>query len=204
MKPRSVALCAFLFVPAVAAAHSMLNETGVGTTQISPTNPRSGYWYDMLDGTVEVSKQVDLHLDVTLTHDAASPPGQGARFLAQEHSVVERTDHVRIDKCGCTDPIGHPDLRSNLSVRLPHGWGKQLGNFGRQQRGVDSLLQLAASDFACDRDRVRGYPAGPRRLCEGQDNWRVQADSGSRPSAGGANQSIATCGLGHRDACGRQ
>ncbi len=80
MKTRSVALCAFLFVPAVAAAHSILNETGVGTTQTSPTNPRSGYWYDMLDGTVEVSKQMDLRLDVTLTHDAASAPGQAARF----------------------------------------------------------------------------------------------------------------------------
>ncbi len=80
MKRKNVALCAFLLVPALARAHSILNETGVGTTQTSPTNPRSGYWYDMLDGTVEVSKTVDLRLDVTLTHDAASPPGQGARF----------------------------------------------------------------------------------------------------------------------------
>ena len=80
MKTKIVALCAFLLVPALGHASSILNETGVGSTQISPSNPRSGYWYDQINGMVDLSKTVDLRLDVTLTHDASSAPAQGTRF----------------------------------------------------------------------------------------------------------------------------
>jgi len=80
MRCKTLALCAFLFVPTLGHASSILNETGAGTTQTSPTNPRSGYWYDLINGTVGVSRTVDLHLDVTLTHDASSPASPGTRF----------------------------------------------------------------------------------------------------------------------------
>jgi hypothetical protein len=88
MKTKSFALCAFLFAPALANAHSILNETGVGTTQTSPTNPRSGYFYDLIDGTAELSKRVDLRLDVTLTHDASSPAGKGAVYGSSGGNIV--------------------------------------------------------------------------------------------------------------------
>jgi len=80
MKTNIAALCAVLLVPALGHASSILNETGVGSTQTSPSNPRSGYWYDQINGMVDLSKTVDLRLDVTLTHDVSSLPAQGTRF----------------------------------------------------------------------------------------------------------------------------
>ena len=162
MKPRSVALCAFLFVPAIAGAHSILNETGVGTTQISPTNPRSGYWYDMLDGTVEVSKQVDLHLDVTLTHDAASPPGQGARFGNSGGNILstsigldsEASEHVLLG------------VEANFSPRSTQ-WSNAPITFESTSADaqIRSLTQIYGLTFQF------GYHTA------GESNWETSVDS---------------------------
>jgi hypothetical protein len=61
-------------------AHSIADEVGVGTSQITPVNPRSGYVYERLTGVADLSEEVALRLDLVGTHDNATAPQQGAHF----------------------------------------------------------------------------------------------------------------------------
>lgn len=81
MKTRSIAvLCLGMLCAGRASAHSVSNELGVGTSQVSPRNPRSGYFYDRVSGVADASESVSLRFDLTLTHDDATKPTQGAAF----------------------------------------------------------------------------------------------------------------------------
>lgn len=63
-----------------ASAHSISNELGVGSSQANPRNPRTGFIYDRIGGVADASESVSLRFDVTLTHDDATKPTQGASF----------------------------------------------------------------------------------------------------------------------------
>jgi len=67
-------------MPAVGRAHSVADEVGVGTSQTTPLNPRSGYLYDRLWGVVEMADSVALRLEAIGTHDVANSAQHGARF----------------------------------------------------------------------------------------------------------------------------
>jgi len=81
MKIKAIAALALAAVlPAVAFAHSVSDEVGVGSSQSSPRNPRTGFIYDTISGVAEVSEPVALRFSLTLTHDNATKPAQGAQF----------------------------------------------------------------------------------------------------------------------------
>ncbi len=81
MKTHSIAvLCLAVLCADRAGAHSVSNELGVGTSQVSPRNPRSGFLYDRVSGVADASESVSLRFDLTLTHDDATKPTQGAAF----------------------------------------------------------------------------------------------------------------------------
>jgi len=69
-----------LVLPTPVWGQSVANELGVGTTQTTPINPRSGYLYDRLTGVVDMAETVSLRLEVVGTHDIATSPQHGARF----------------------------------------------------------------------------------------------------------------------------
>ena len=81
MKTHSMAvLCLGILCADRAGAHSVSNEVGVGTSQVSPRNPRSGFLYDRVSGVADASESVSLRFDLTLTHDDSTQPTQGASF----------------------------------------------------------------------------------------------------------------------------
>lgn len=61
-------------------AHSVADEVGVGTSQTTPLNPRSGYLYDRLTGVVDMADTVSLRLEAVGTHDIATSAQHGGRF----------------------------------------------------------------------------------------------------------------------------
>ncbi len=69
-----------LTVPLVTRAHFIADELGVGTSQTTPINPRSGYLYDRLFGSIDLGEAVSLRLDATGTHDFATSAQHGAHF----------------------------------------------------------------------------------------------------------------------------
>src|SRR5215469_10273362 len=77
---RSVCIVFLLTLPATGRATSVANELGVGTTQTTPVNPRSGYLYDRLTTVLDISDPLSLRLEVVGTHDIATSPQHGARF----------------------------------------------------------------------------------------------------------------------------
>jgi len=52
----------------------------VGSSQTNPRNPRTGFIYDRVSGVADASDAVSFRFDLTLTHDAATKPTQGASF----------------------------------------------------------------------------------------------------------------------------
>jgi hypothetical protein len=72
--------CLGLVLPGLVAAHSLSDEIGVGTSQTNPRNPRTGFIYDRISGVADASEVVSFRFDLTLTHDAATKPTQGAQF----------------------------------------------------------------------------------------------------------------------------
>lgn len=81
MNTRAIAaLAVAVLLPAAAAAHSVSDEIGVGNSQSSPRNPRTGFIYDTISGVADVSEPVALRFSLTLTHDNATKPAQGAQF----------------------------------------------------------------------------------------------------------------------------
>ncbi len=73
-------VCLGLLLPGLAAAHSLADEIGVGTSQANPRNPRTGFIYDRINGVADASSVVSFRFDLTLTHDAATKATQGAHF----------------------------------------------------------------------------------------------------------------------------
>ena len=69
-----------LAFPAAGGATSISDELGVGTTQTTPINPRSGYLYDRLTAVLDIADPLSLRLEVVGTHDIATSPQHGARF----------------------------------------------------------------------------------------------------------------------------
>ncbi|HKD39942.1 MAG TPA: hypothetical protein VKB87_06590 [Myxococcaceae bacterium] len=69
-----------LLLPCLAVAHSLSDEIGVGSSQTNPRNPRTGFIYDRVSGVADASDVVSFRFDLTLTHDAATKPTQGASF----------------------------------------------------------------------------------------------------------------------------
>ena len=81
MKPCLLTLvCMAMLLPGVALAHSLSDELGVGTSQASPRNPRTGFIYDRISGVADASDVISLRFDLALTHDDATKPTQGALF----------------------------------------------------------------------------------------------------------------------------
>jgi hypothetical protein len=74
------ALCLGALLPGLAIAHSLSDEIGVGSSQSNPRNPRTGFIYDRIAGVADASESVSFRFDLTLTHDAATKPSQGAQF----------------------------------------------------------------------------------------------------------------------------
>ena len=73
-------VCLGMVLPSLAVAHSLSDEIGVGSSQTNPRNPRTGFIYDRVSGVADASDAVSLRFDLTLTHDAATKPTQGASF----------------------------------------------------------------------------------------------------------------------------
>ena len=69
-----------LICAASARASSISNETGVGTSQTSPSYPRAGYLYDRLAASADLSDDFSLRVDGAVTHDSATPGQRGVRF----------------------------------------------------------------------------------------------------------------------------
>ncbi len=81
MKPSFAVFLGFgLTLPTAVWAHSVADEAGVGTTQTTPINPRSGYLYNRLIGVLDMADTVSLRLEAVGTHDIATSPQHGARF----------------------------------------------------------------------------------------------------------------------------
>jgi hypothetical protein len=69
-----------MFLPYIALGHSLSDEVGVGSSQPNPRNPRTGFIYDRVSGVADTSEVFSFRFDLTLTHDAATKPTQGAQF----------------------------------------------------------------------------------------------------------------------------
>lgn len=83
MKPHPpVLLSLVMLLPGLVLAHSVSDELGVGSSQANPRNPRTGLIYDRISGVADASEAVSLRFDLTLTHDDATKPTQGAAFGA--------------------------------------------------------------------------------------------------------------------------
>lgn len=75
-------------LPDLAAAHSVSEEVGAGTSQATPRFPRSSFIYDRVGGLVEASEDWSFQLAATLTHDQPIPPPRGARFATSPANVL--------------------------------------------------------------------------------------------------------------------
>jgi hypothetical protein len=73
-------VCLAMLLPGLVLAHSLSDEVGVGSSQASPRNPRTGFIYDRISGVADASQAVSFRFDLTLTHDLATKPSQGAQF----------------------------------------------------------------------------------------------------------------------------
>src|SRR5260370_42099831 len=80
MKYHPLAICLAMLLPGLALAHSLSDELGVGSSQPKPRNPRTGFIYDRISGVAHASDVISFGFDLTLTHDDATKPTQGALF----------------------------------------------------------------------------------------------------------------------------
>jgi hypothetical protein len=75
-----LALAVSSAVPTTARANSVSDEAGVGSTQTTPVNPRSGFLYDRFTGVLDLADNVALRAEVVGTHDIEATPQHGAHF----------------------------------------------------------------------------------------------------------------------------
>lgn len=66
-----------VLAPLSAGAHSLANEAGVGTTQPTPQNPRTGNFSNLFTASADLNDALSLRFDLSFTHDNPTPSAVG-------------------------------------------------------------------------------------------------------------------------------
>ncbi len=145
MKTNRIVVLAFTaLLPHIASAHSVSDEVGVGTSQSSPRNPRTGFIYDTISGVADVSEPVALRFSLTLTHDNATKPARGAGFGDTGGNITAGT--VGLD----WNPSEHVPLSFEIDVSPKSSQGSDASiTFDESGTSInaDALLRATSSSL---------------------------------------------------------
>ena len=150
----SIALA--LALPAAGRATSLSDEFGVGTSQTTPINPRSGYLYDRITGVFDIADPLSLRLEAIGTHDFATSPQHGAHFQLVGREIFsasagldwELSDHVFLYGEGFFSPTS----TSSSDAPVPFGPTNQADALINSTSSVYGFLAKVGYDTAGDSD----------------------------------------------------